>query len=284
MSKAEIAVTNKVVLEAEVLEKLPDLRFIAVTATGYNVVDVEAAGKRGIPVSNVPGYATDSVAEHTLALLFELARRPAVHDLAVRSGEWDETGDFCFWKTPQRLLKGKTLGIVGLGDIGTRVGELATSFGMKVIAYKPRPGEAPRWPGFEWKSLEDLFAEADAVTLHCPLTADNAEFVDRNLLRRMKKEAFFLNTARGGLVNEQDLALALNTGGLAGAAVDVVSQEPIREDNPLLNARNCLITPHLAWAALAAREELMHRTAENIRAFLEGSPVNVVNSAYLNGK
>jgi glycerate dehydrogenase len=274
---ADILLTNKTPLAAETLAQLPQLRFIAVLATGYNVVDVAAARRRDIPVANVPEYGTDSVAQHVFALLLELCHHVGLHDAAVHAGEWATAADFCFWKSPPVELAGATMGIVGFGRIGRRVGELAHAFGMSVIAAGGSQREAPAYRRFEWREIPELFARADVVSLHCPLTADNAQFVNRELLGRMKPAAFLINTARGGLVNEGDLADALHAGKLAGAAVDVVSIEPIRVDNPLLAAPRCLITPHIAWASLAARRRLMTMTVANVKAFLAGRPINVVN-------
>ena len=279
--KAEIILTNKAPVSAITLEKLPDLKFITVMATGYDIVDIAAAGRRGIPVSNVPEYGTDSVAQFVFALLLELCHHVGAHQEAVQSGEWTESPDWCFWKTPQILLKDKKLGIVGFGRIGRRVGELAHAFGMEVMAFDPLSQKRPAYSSFHWKSLREIFAEADVVTLHCPQIEDNVGFVNDKLLALMKKEAFFINAARGGLVNENALADALNNGSIAGASVDVVSVEPIQPDNPLLYARNCLISPHIAWATLGARQTLMAETIKNIKAFISGNNINIVNKEYL---
>ena len=236
-------------------------------ATGYNVVDGAAARARGVPVSNVPEYGTDSVAQHTFALLLELSNRVGLHARAVTDGEWSRSEDFSFWKAPLVELSGSTMGIVGLGRIGRRVAEIAHAFGMRVVTATTR----------DRSKLERLFSESDVVSLHCPLDDANAGFVDRDLLRRMKPTAFLLNTARGGLVDERALRAALDAGELAGAALDVVSSEPIDPANPLLGARNPILTPHLAWASLAARKRLMAATAQNVEAFLAGAPINVVN-------
>lgn len=276
--EAEIVVTNKAVLSAEAIGALPKLAFIAVTATGYNVVDVGAAAERGIPVSNVPEYGTDSVAQFTIALLLELASRVAEHHQLVREGAWVESPDFCFWRTAPIELAGRAFGVVGFGAIGRRTAALAHAFGMKVLAAgrpggrRPETGDVP----VEWCALEELFERADVVSLHCPLTADNEGFVDAKLLARMKPSAFLLNTARGPLVNERALAEALAAETLAGAAVDVVSREPMEAGHPLLEAPRCLVTPHMAWATLAARQRLMRTTVENVRAFLAGRPIHVV--------
>ena len=281
--KAEIILTNKAPVSAITLGKLPDLKFITVMATGYDIVDIAAAGCRSIPVSNVPEYGTDSVAQFVFALILELCHHLGAHQQAVQSGEWTEAPDWCFWKAPQLLLKDKKLGIVGFGRIGRRVGELAHAFGMEVMAFDPQSQTSPAYAPFHWTSLKEVFAEADVVTLHCPQTRDNAGFVNDKLLALMKKEAFFINAARGGLVNENALAQALNNGRIAGAAVDVVSIEPIQPDNPLLSAQNCLISPHIAWATLGARQTLMAETIKNIKAFISGNSINVVNKEYLKG-
>lgn len=276
-AEADIVLTNKTPLTAQTLEQLPRLKFISVLATGFNIVDVQAARARGVAVSNVPIYGTDSVAQYVFAALLSLIHNPVLHDQAIRAGQWQQCGDFSFWKTNLIELVGKTMGIVGFGRIGRSVGKLANAFGMKVIAHDQQPGDAPGYEPFAWKELEPLFAESDVVTLHCPQTADNARFVNAALLKQMKPTAYFINSARGGLVDEAAIAAALNQGVLAGAALDVVSVEPIREDNPLLQAKNCLLTPHMAWATVEARRRLMQITAENIAAFINGEPVNVVN-------
>jgi glycerate dehydrogenase len=279
--EADILLTNKTVLDEALLAKLPRLRLIAVLATGYNVVDVEAAGRRGILVCNVPEYSTLTVAQHTFALILELTNRVGQHDAAVKSSEWSSCVDFSFCKAPLVELVGKTMGIVGFGRIGQAVTSIAQAFGMEVIVHTPHP---PQWadaPRVRFVGLEELFVTADVVTLHCPQTPENTLFVNAALLARMKPSAFLINTGRGALINEPDLATALNDGKLAGAAVDVVSREPILADNPLLGARNCLITPHIAWAALAARRRLMAQSAANVAAFLAGAPQNMVNSQFM---
>jgi glycerate dehydrogenase len=275
--EADILVVNKVHITAAVLAQAPRVRFITVTATGYDCVDLAAARHRGIPVSNVPEYGTDSVAQFIFAFLLHLCHRVDVHEAAVKAGEWSHSPNFCFWKTPQIELVGKTMGIVGFGRIGRRVGELANAFGMSVLAYDAYPGPAPNYQPFAWSRLEELLPRADVITLHSPLTPETTGMVNRRFLSRCKPAAFLLNAARGPLVVEADLAEALNQGRLAGAAVDVVSEEPISPGNPLLTARNCIITPHIAWASLAARKRLMEATAVNIANFLAGKPTNVVN-------
>lgn len=272
---ADIVLTNKTRLAADVIDRLPALRFVAVLATGYDVVDVVAAARRGIAVSNVPEYGTDSVAQHTFALLLELASAVGAHHAAVRAGEWQRSPDFSFWLRTPVELAGLTMGIVGCGRIGARVASIAAAFGMRVAISGRHRRDVP---GRQWLAIEELFAAADVVSLHCPLSADNLRFVNRQLLRRMRRTAFLVNTARGALVDEADLAAALRDGTIAGAALDVVAAEPIRTDNPLLTAPNCILTPHLAWTSLAARRRLMAIAVDNVRAHLAGAPVNVVNA------
>lgn len=278
---ANIVVTNKTRITEEVLAALPECRFVAVLATGYDVVDLAAAGRRGIPVSNVPGYGAESVAQFVMAQLLALGRRVELHDTLVRRGEWNARAEFTFWDTPQVELAGMTLGVVGFGAIGRRVAELGLAFGMKVLAHAPRPKQPIDSPDFAFADLDELFEAANAVTLHCPLTPENEGFVNARLLGLMKPGGFFVNTARGKLVNEADLARALDCGHLAGAALDVLSVEPPQASNPLLAARNCLLTPHMAWASLTARRRLMAIAVENIKRFTEGQPQNVVNAALL---
>jgi glycerate dehydrogenase len=273
---AEIVLTNKTVLDAAALARLPDLRFVAVLATGYNVVDVGAARSRGVLVANVPEYGTADVAQHTLALLLELCHRVGDHARAVAAGAWGAAPDFCFWLTPPRSLEGQTLGVVGFGRIGRRVATLARALGMRVLAASRLERAAGGGPPDGWRTIPDLFAEADVISLHCPLTDDNAGFVDADLLARVRPGALLINTARGGLIDEAALAAALNGDRLAGAALDVLSKEPPPPDHPLLHARNCIVTPHIAWASLASRRRLMAATVTNVRAFLAGKPVNVV--------
>lgn len=278
---AEVILTSKVKLTAAVLQQLPDLRFISLLATGYNNVDVEAAGRLGITVSNVPAYSTDSVAQTTFALLLELTTHAGLHDQAVKQGEWVRSPDHSFWKRPIVELAGLTLGIVGFGAIGRAVARIGNAFGMQVVAYTPRPPVAPEFPLVRFVSLDELFSQADVVSLNCPQTADNSGFVNATLLERMKRSAFLINVARGGLVNESDLAAALRDGVIAGAGLDVVAVEPMLPENPLLQAPNCIFTPHIAWASLAARQRLTAIVAANLAGYLQGKPINVVNSAWL---
>ena len=276
-SGADVVLTNKTPLTAETLEQLPDLKFIAVLATGYNIVDVGAARQRGISVSNVPTYSTDSVAQLVFALLLELCHHVGLHDELIRKGEWQRRGEFCFWDKPLIELAGKTMGIIGFGRIGRRVGEVAHAFGMNVLAYDVCAEGEPAYTPFAWKTVSEVFAAADVVSLHCPQTADNVGMVNRDLLELARPELMLINTARGGLVNEADLAAALNAGRIAAAAVDVQTAEPPAQDSPLAGAENCIRTPHIAWATLEARRRLMATTAENIAAFVAGSPIHVVN-------
>ena len=277
VADADIILANKVPLTDRVLSELPKLRFVSVLATGYNVVDISAARQLGIDVSNVPVYGTDSVAQFVFALLLEHCHNVALHNDLVHRGQWCKSEDFCFWKTPLTELADKTMGIVGFGRIGRKVGQIACALGMNIIACDDNHSPAPEYQPFAWKSLEELFAHADVVSLHCPQTEDNLHMVNSRLLGLMKSSAILINTARGGLVNETDLADALNTGKIAAAAVDVISQEPMQLDNPLLKAKNCIITPHIAWATLEARRRLLETTAKNIAAFIAGQPINVVN-------
>ena len=272
----DILVINKVRITEEGLQQLPNVKFITVTATGFDCVDSAAAKRHGVPVSNVPVYGTDSVAQHVFALLLHILHRIDVHDAAVHNGEWAQCGDFCFWKLPLTELTGKQMGIVGHGRIGRRVGELAHAFGMKVLAHSRRHVDPPDYADFAWAELPELVTKSDVISLHCPLTEATRGLINRELLRRCRPTAVLLNASRGPLVVEQDLADALSAGALRAAGVDVVSSEPIASDNPLLNAPNCFITPHQAWATLDARRRLMQVTVDNVTAFLSGRPQNVV--------
>ncbi len=274
---ADILLTNKVPLGAETLAQLPKLKLISVLATGFNVVDTAAARERGIPVCNVPSYSTDAVAEFVLAMMLEHFKQIRRHSELCHQGEWQRSPDFSFWKNPHfHELAGKTLGIVGFGTIGRRVGELAHAFRMNLLANSRSRAAETDYP-FEWADVDTIFRHADVVTLHCPLTPETDGMVDARRLSLMKPGAILINTARGPLVVEADLRDALNSGQIAGAACDVVSAEPIAADNPLLAAKNLTLTPHIAWAALEARQRLMQITAGNIHAFLAGKPANVVN-------
>ncbi|MCI0335136.1 MAG: D-2-hydroxyacid dehydrogenase [Planctomycetes bacterium] len=276
-ANADVLITNKCPISAAAIEQLPSLKFVAVTATGHNIVDAAAARRRDIPVSNVPEYGTQTVAQFTWALILELCHRVGRHADSVAAGHWSKCPDFCYWLTPQIELAGKRLGLVGFGRIAQQVAKIGHTFGMEVLASGRSGNSAPSGLSVEWLPTDELFAAADVVSLHCPQTPETERLVNRRLLGRMRRDALLINTSRGGLVDERDLADALRAGQIAGAAVDVVSQEPIRTDNPLLSAPNCLITPHMAWSSLAARQRLMRCTAENVAAFLDGRPINVVN-------
>lgn len=274
---ATILVINKVKLQDEQLRQLPELRLIAVTATGFDCVDVRAARARGVSVANVPVYGTDAVAQHVMALLLHQVHRVDLHDRAIREGEWTRRGDFSFWLSPWNELTGKTLGILGFGRIGRRVAELGHVLGMRVLVHTRTPGDAPPFANFSWVDQDILARESDFLSLHCPLTAETREIINREWLSKMKKSAVLINASRGALVAEQDLADALHSGTIAAAALDVVSIEPILETNPLLHAPRCVLTPHFAWSALEARQRLMQTTVENVRTFLAGAPQNIVN-------
>ncbi len=273
---AEAVFTNKVVVDRSVMDKCPNLKFIGVLATGYNVVDIQAAKEKGIVVSNIPAYSTDSVAQHTIALLLEICHHVGHHSDAVRSGRWESCPDFCFWDFPLIELRGKTFGIIGLGNIGMRTAELARALGMHVIAYAPRPTPAKE-AAAELVSLDELFARSDVLSLHCPLNAETQDIIRKENIDKMKDGVIILNNGRGPLIVEQDLADALNSGKVYAAGVDVVSVEPISGDNPLLTAKNCFITPHIAWASHESRARLMDIAVGNLQAFQAGAPVNVVN-------
>ena len=275
-ANAEIVLVNKVVLSDAHLEQLPDLKYIGVMATGYNNVDVSAAKKQNIIVTNVKAYGPASVAQHTFGLLLALTNHLELHSQSVRNGDWAASQDFCYWKTPLIELAGKTLGLVGLGDIGSKVADIAKAMGMNVIAYRKNPDKSEN-NGITMVTLDALFENSDVISLHCPLTEETRELINTTRLGQMKSSAFLLNTGRGPLINEQDLADALQKGTIAGAGLDVLSTEPPAADNPLLAAPNCIITPHIAWASFEARKRLLQMVADNIAAFINGSPTNVVS-------
>lgn len=277
LADADIAITNKVPMNAATIDQLPNLKLIAVTATGYNIVDVGHAALKGVVVCNVPAYSTDSVAQHVFALLLGYLHAPESHHAAVMEGQWQREKDFSFTLKPLMELKGKTMGIIGLGAIGRATANVAHALGMRVVAHSRTERDPLPLEGFSWLSREDVFRQSDVVSLHCPLTEDNAGFVNAMLLNQMKSTAILINTARGGLINESDLADALRNEVLAAALLDVTSTEPIRDDNPLFQAPRCLITPHVAWATLEARQRAMITTAGNIRCFQNGKLQNAVN-------
>lgn len=271
----EIVLTNKVPITESLLSACPNIKLICIQATGYNIVDTAACARRGIPVCNVPDYGTAAVAQFTLALMLELCHRIGHHDAAVHDGKWCRSTTFCFWDTPQMELGGKTLGIIGFGRIGQATAKLAQAFGMRILTCSGTRKETD--VDVEYVDLDTLLQQSDFVSLHCPLFADNAKMVNEDFIEKMKDGAFLINTARGGLLDEQAVADALASGKLAGAAVDVVTEEPMQVSNPLLTAPNCIITPHIAWAPKESRQRLLDCCVENIRAFLQGKPRNVVN-------
>lgn len=273
---SEVVLTNKTPLSRRTLERCPAIRYIGLLATGYNVVDTAAARERGIPVCNVPGYGTQSVAQFAIALLLEICCRAGHHDQAVHQGRWSRCPDYCFWDYPLMELAGKTMGIIGYGSIGQAVGGIAAALGMEVIAHGPHPWAAGARPA-PYVSLEELLRRSDVVSLHCPLFPETKGIIRRETIAMMKDGAILLNNSRGPLLVEQDVADALNSGKLYAAGVDVMDEEPPQPDSPLLSAKNCIITPHISWAPLEARRRLMGIAVGNLRAFLDGAPVNVVN-------
>ena len=272
---ADVLITNKVILNKELIEKLPVLKYIGVLATGYNVVDITAAKNAGIIVTNIPAYSTASVAQMVFSHILNFAQNVSVHSVSVTAGEWAESVDFAYWKTPQMELAGKILGIVGFGQIGQAVAKIGLAFGMKVIFSNRSKKET----GLEATQvdLDTLFFQSDFISINCPLTAENTGFINKVSISKMKLTAFLINTGRGPLINEQDLADALNSGRIAGAGLDVLSVEPARPENPLPHARNCAITPHIAWATFEARTRLMEIATENLKSFIGGNPKNVVS-------
>ena len=274
---AEIVFTNKTPLRESVLAQLPDLKYIGVLATGYNVVDVDYAKSRGIAVANVPGYGTASVVQMTFALLLELCQHVQSHSDSVRKGDWAASPDFCYWNYPLIELEGKTIGIIGFGSIGQKVADIASAFGMNILGYSRTQSDQSHRKNFRWAELNDLLKESDVVSVHCPLFPETQGIINKVSLRQMKPTAFFLNTSRGPLMVDQDLADALNEGIIAGAGIDVLSVEPPSADNPLFKAKNCLITPHIAWATKEARARLMGIAENNLSSFLNQKPINIAN-------
>ncbi len=272
---AEILITNKTIISRETIFALPELKYIGVLATGYNIVDIIATSEKNIPVANVPTYGTQSVAQIVFSHILNLAHNVGVHAQKVTDGAWSSSADFCFWEMPLVEIAGKTLGLIGFGRIGAATAKIAQAFGMKVVAYDVNPEQIPA--DVDLLSLNDVFSQSNVVSLHCPLTAENEKLVSAEKLSLMKKTAFLINTSRGPLVDESALAIALNTGVIAGAGLDVLSVEPAQADNPLVTAKNCFITPHIAWATKEARERLMQTAVENVAGFINGHPQNVVN-------
>lgn len=273
---AEIVLTNKTVLSAEVIERLPKLQYIGVLATGYNVVHLQAARDRGVPVTNIPTYGTTSVAQMVFAHILNFTQRVAHHADTVRQGRWSASRDFCYWDHPLIELDGQTMGVVGFGRIGQRTADLARAFGMKLVAHDPVANPADH-PDVEFVSVDDLFARSDFISLHCPLTDDTHHLVNAARLEQMKPTAFLVNTSRGPVIDEPALAAALEQGQIAGAGLDVLEVEPPRDGNPLIQVDRCVITPHIAWATRAARSRLLDIAVDNVKSFLDGNPVNVVN-------
>ena len=273
---AEVIVTNKTPISQQTLEQCPNLKLIAVLATGYNVIDCAAARKKGVSVVNVPTYGTASVSQYSIALLLEICHHIGHHDQSVHAGNWANSADWCYWDYPLIELEGKTMGIIGFGRIGQAEGRIAKALGMRVLAYDLYPSDSGRAVG-EYVDLDTLYRQSDVISLHCNLTPENTRMINKDSIAKMKDGVILINNARGQLIDEQDVADALNSGKLAAAGLDVVYTEPIREDNPLLKAKNCIITPHISWAPKESRQRIMDVTAENLRAFLAGRPQNVVN-------
>lgn len=274
--EADILIVNKVPVTRELITGLPNLKFVATLATGYNQIDCEALKEKGIPVSNIPAYSTNAVAQMVFAYILELINKVSEYTADVKSGTWSKCDDFCYWNSPLYELDGKTLGIIGFGKIGKRVSEIANAFGMKTLAYTPS-GKKDGVENVVFTDMDTVIKTSDFITVHCPLTESTKNLIDAEFISKLKSNAFIINTARGGVTNEHDVAEALKNGKLAGYGTDVLSTEPPSPDNPLLSAPNCLITPHIAWAAFETRLRLMGILEENIKAFLNGAPVNVVN-------
>jgi glycerate dehydrogenase len=275
---ADVIFTNKTPLGAKTLNHLPSLKFIGVLATGYNVVDIQIAKQKGIIVSNVPGYGTSSVVQMTFALLLELCLHVQEHSESVRKGQWAASADFSYWNFPLIELSGKTMGIIGFGNIGQGVADVATAFGMNVIGASRRQTDQSGRNNFRWMDIPELLEASDVVSIHCPLVQETKGLINKESLQKMKRSAFLLNTSRGPIINDLDLAEALNNDVIAGAGLDVLSIEPPSNDNPLFRAKNCIITPHIAWATKEARSRLMDVAVCNLSAFLNGKPINVVNN------
>jgi len=274
---AEVIFTNKTPLSKEIIDKLPKLKFIGVLATGYNVVDTAAAKEKGIVVTNIPTYGTDSVGQMAIALLLEMCHHVWAHSESVLKGEWSNNVDWCYWNYPLIELSGKTMGIIGYGRIGQSTGRIAQAMGMKVVAYDEFQNKSLESETMKYVNLNTLFETSDVIALHCPLFESTKGIINKSTIAKMKDGVMIINNSRGPLVAEQDLADALNSGKVGGAALDVVSTEPIKEDNPLLKAKNCIITPHISWAPKESRQRLMDIAADNLEKFLFGNPVNVVS-------
>lgn len=274
----EIVFTNKTELGAALLSELPKLKYIGLLSTGYNIVDIKYAAEHEIPVTNIPSYSKAAVAQMTFAHILELSNQVGLHSTAVKSGEWSSNHNFCFWKTPLVELYQKTIGIIGFGKIGQAVADIAEAMEMKVLAHTPRISNQAQRKNFNFAGLDDLLRASDIVSMHCPLTPETQHMANTDFFSKMKKSAFFINTSRGGIVDEAALSQALNNEVIAGAGLDVLSSEPPKSDNPLLTSKNCFITPHIAWAGFETRRRLIKIAQENLRAFINGAPVNVVNN------
>ncbi|MDY0256520.1 D-2-hydroxyacid dehydrogenase [Gudongella oleilytica] len=274
---ADAILLNKTLLNRDMMDHMPYLKYVGVLATGFNIVDVEAAREKGITVTNIPTYGTNAVAQMAIALLLELCHHVGSHSDAVANGEWESNPDWSFWKYPLVELAGKTMGIIGYGRIGRTVGGIAKALGMKVIAMANSPDPSLEDDMMRYGNLEELLRESDVISLHCPLTESTQGIINKDTIAKMKDGVMIINNSRGQLIVEEDLRDALNSGKVVGAALDVVSSEPIKSDNPLLQARNCIITPHISWAPKEARTRLMDLALENLKRYLEGSPINVVN-------
>ena len=274
---ADIVFTNKTPIGEEALNQLSSLKYIGVLATGYNIVNTEVAKAKGIIVANVPGYGTTSVVQLTFALLLELCLHVQRHSDSVMEGKWAKSADWCYWDYPLVELSGKTIGIIGFGRIGQQVGDVATAFGMNIIGNSRHWTDQSKRPNFKWAEIPELLAQSDVVSIHCPLFPDTKGLINKESLKSMKSSAFLLNTSRGPIIVDEDLADALNNDVIAGAGIDVLSAEPPSKENPLFTAKNCIITPHIAWATKEARARLLDTTVSNLSAFLRGNPVNVVN-------
>ena len=273
---ASVVITNKTPITRGVLERCPSVSYISVLATGYNVIDCTAAREKGIPVSNVPAYGTDVVGQFAIALLLEICHHIGAHSEAVRQGRWEHSTDWCFWDYPLMELAGKTMGIIGFGRIGQKTGTIAKALGMEVLAYSPHESESGRAIA-QYTDLDTLLAKSDVISLHCPLFPETREIINRETIAKMKDGVIILNNSRGPLIAEQDLADALNSGKVYAAGLDVVGEEPIRGDNPLLRAKNCIITPHISWASRESRQRILDCTVKNVKAFQAGAPIHVVN-------
>lgn len=276
MADADAVITNKTVITREAIEGAKKLKYIGVLATGFNIVDVECAKEKNIPVCNVPTYSTNAVAQLTFALITEIYNQVSVHSAAVHGGEWAKSRDFCFWKTPLMCLENKTLGIIGFGKIGTAVAKIAEAYGMNILCYVPRAKPQPDIKSFSFVSLDELLEKSDIVSLHCPLTPETKGMVNKDFIEKMKQGAVLINTSRGAAIDEEALADALKSGRLYAAGVDVLSTEPPKTDNPLLGCENCFITPHIAWAGFETRVRLIDIVYENLKSFIDGKVINNV--------